>query len=102
MSRPRLVFRRRVKPLGPVHLNVSLHTVGLGVLFRAPACRLTTARQTAGVRGPARFRNASAASLAGKRYQQRYSFDAAGIQSRCVDRARGACGVAAKIGSPSR
>jgi hypothetical protein len=31
MSRPRLVFRKRVKLFGPVHLNVSLHHVGLGV-----------------------------------------------------------------------
>jgi hypothetical protein len=26
MSHPRLVFRRRVKPFGPVHLNLSLHS----------------------------------------------------------------------------
>jgi hypothetical protein len=31
MSRPRLVFRKRVKLFGPLHLNVSLHHVGLGV-----------------------------------------------------------------------
>ena len=31
MSRPRLVFRRRVRLFGPVHLNLSLHSVGLGV-----------------------------------------------------------------------
>jgi len=31
MSRPRLVFRKRVKLFGPLHLNVSLHHIGLGV-----------------------------------------------------------------------
>lgn len=31
MSRPRLIFRRRVKLVGPLHLNLSLHHVGLGV-----------------------------------------------------------------------
>ena len=31
MSRPLLVFRKRVKLFGPLHLNVSLHHVGLGV-----------------------------------------------------------------------
>lgn len=31
MSRPRLVFRRRVRLFGPVHLNLSLHSIGLGV-----------------------------------------------------------------------
>jgi hypothetical protein len=31
VSRPRLVFRKRVKPFGPLYLNVSLHHVGLGV-----------------------------------------------------------------------
>jgi hypothetical protein len=31
MSRPRLVFRKRVKLFGPLYLNASLHHIGLGV-----------------------------------------------------------------------
>jgi hypothetical protein len=31
VSRPRLVFRKRVKLFGPLYLNASLHHIGLGV-----------------------------------------------------------------------
>ncbi len=31
MSRPRLVFRKRIRLFGPLYLNASLHHVGLGV-----------------------------------------------------------------------
>jgi hypothetical protein len=63
VSRPRLVFRKRVKPFGPLYLNVALHHVGLGVHVPGASFSINDTGRATGQHRTAGLGLASAASL---------------------------------------